>query len=146
MLGTVRDFDLKLLTVFIAVVENRGFSAAQAALNVGQSTISGYMADLETRLGMRLCNRGISGFELTEDGKVVYEVAKELFRSIDVASARIQAQSGALTGPLKIAIADALYSNPSSIWTSFSTSCTQCRTKFWLVYTLPIRFRWSRVF
>ncbi len=112
MLGTVRDFDLKLLAVFIAVVENRGFSAAQAALNVGQSTISGHMIDLETRLGMRLCNRGISGFELTEDGKVVYEVAKELFKSIDIASARIQAQSGALSGPLKIAIADALYSNP----------------------------------
>ena len=57
MLGAMRDFDLKLSTVCIAVVENRGFSAAQAALNVGQSTESGYMADLETRLSMRLCNR-----------------------------------------------------------------------------------------
>lgn len=112
MLGTVRDLDLKLLTVFIAVVENGGFSAAQAALNVGQSTISGYMIDLETRLGMRLCNRGISGFALTEDGKVVYEVAKELFRSIDSASARIRSQCGTLSGELKIAIADALHSNP----------------------------------
>ncbi len=119
MFSTVRDLDLRLLKVFIAVVENGGFSAAQAALNVGQSTISGHMIDLETRFGMRLCNRGISGFGLTEDGKVVYEVAKELFRSIDSAAARIQSQSRALSGELKIAIADALYSNPQFILDKF---------------------------
>ncbi len=108
----MKDFDLKLLKVFIAVVENGGFSAAQAELNVSQSTISGHMINLETRLGMRLCNRGISGFGLTEDGKVVYEVAKELFRSLESAAARIRSQRRALSGELKIAFADALYSNP----------------------------------
>jgi hypothetical protein len=67
MLNTVRSLDLKLLKVFVAVVENGGFSAAQASLNVGQSTISGYMRDLELRLGMRLCNRGISVCALSNE-------------------------------------------------------------------------------
>jgi DNA-binding transcriptional LysR family regulator len=112
MLNTVRSLDLKLLKVFVAVVENGGFSAAQASLNVGQSTISGYMGDLELRLGMRLCNRGISGFSLTEDGRAVYDISKELFRSIGEASTKLRSQSGIFSGELRIAIADALYGNP----------------------------------
>ena len=35
----VHDVDLRLLRVFDAVVRSGGFSAAQAELNVGQSTI-----------------------------------------------------------------------------------------------------------
>jgi DNA-binding transcriptional LysR family regulator len=112
MLNTVRSLDLKLLKVFVAVVENGGFSAAQASLNVGQSTISGYMRDLEVRLGMRLCNRGISGFALTEDGRAVYDISMELFRSIGEASTKLRTQSGIFSGELRIAIADALYGNP----------------------------------
>lgn len=111
MLNIVRSLDLKLLKVFVAVVENGGFSAAQASLNVGQSTISGYMRDLEVRLGMRLCNRGISGFALTEDGRAVYNISKELFHSISEASTKLRSQSGVLSGELRIAIADALYGN-----------------------------------
>ena len=50
--------DLHMLAVFMTVVECGGFAAAQVALNVGQSTISRQISDLERRLGMRLCQRG----------------------------------------------------------------------------------------
>jgi len=56
------------------------------------------MGDLELRLGMRLCNRGISGFSLTEDGRVVYDISKELFRSIGEASTKLRSQSGIFSG------------------------------------------------
>ena len=59
------DVDLKLLRVFETIVKCGGFSAAQAALNVGQSTISEQMTQLEARLGVKLCQRGRSGFRLT---------------------------------------------------------------------------------
>ena len=52
MLTSVSNPDLHLLRVFIAVAESGGFSKAQIALNVSQSTISTQMIDLETRLGM----------------------------------------------------------------------------------------------
>ncbi|MFM7786129.1 MAG: LysR family transcriptional regulator, partial [Gammaproteobacteria bacterium] len=64
LLGQVTDLDLRLLRVFRTVVESGGFAAAELALNVGRSTISKQIKDLETRLGMRLCRRGRGGFAL----------------------------------------------------------------------------------
>jgi DNA-binding transcriptional LysR family regulator len=111
MLGTVRTPDIRLLRVFITVVESGGFSEAQISLNVGQSTISTQMADLEKRLGMNLCRRGRAGFALTEDGREVYDAAKRLFSSIDQFVQRINDRKGGLSGELSIAIADAVVAN-----------------------------------
>ena len=112
MLHSLHTPDIRLLRVFMTVVECGGFSAAQIALNVGQSTISTQMSDLESRLGMRLCRRGRSGFALTEDGKFVYESAKSLFRSIDQFTSAVNGARGGLSGELRIAFADVLYRNP----------------------------------
>ena len=62
----------------MTVVRCGGFSAAQATLNVSQSTISEQMTTLETRLGLKLCERGRSGFRLTEHGVATYEAAQRL--------------------------------------------------------------------
>lgn len=112
MLHALGTPDIRLLRVFMTVVESGGFSAAQIHLNVGQSTISTHMRDLETRLGMRLCRRGRSGFALTEDGKLVYKAAKSLFRSMDQFTSTINDARGSLSGELRIVFADVLYGNP----------------------------------
>lgn len=111
MLHGVSNPDIHLLRVFVAVVECGGFSAAQISLNVAQSTISTQMADLETRLGMRLCNRGRAGFSLTDDGRAVYDAAINLFRSIDQFTGQVNDRRGGLAGELRIAFADALLGN-----------------------------------
>ena len=56
------DVDLRLLRVFLAVADAGSFSGAQAQLNVGGSTISLHMRELEKRVGFRLCERGRGGF------------------------------------------------------------------------------------
>src|SRR5450432_1060626 len=66
MLANLSEGDIRLLRVFAKVVEAGGFSAAQIELNVSQSTISTHMTALEQRLRVRLCERGRSGFRLTE--------------------------------------------------------------------------------
>lgn len=58
MLQQVSDIDLRLLQVFLTVVRCGGFAAAQPILNIGQPTISEHMNRLETRIGVRLCERG----------------------------------------------------------------------------------------
>ena len=78
MRTSISNADLHLLRVFLSVVESGGFSKAQIALNVSQSTISTQMIDLETRLGMRLCRRGRSGFALTEEGHELFKYPKDL--------------------------------------------------------------------
>lgn len=111
MLHGLSNPDIHLLRVFAAVVECGGFSAAQISLNVAQSTISTQMADLEARLGMRLCNRGRAGFSLTDDGRAVYDAAISLFRSLDQFTGRVNDRRGGLAGELRIAFADALVGN-----------------------------------
>ncbi len=57
----VANVDLRLLRVFATIVECQGFSAAQAELNISQSTISNHMLALEERLKCKLCQRGRGG-------------------------------------------------------------------------------------
>ena len=96
MLHGISNPDIHLLRVFVAVVECGGFSAAQISLNVAQSTISTQMSSLETRLGLRLCNRGRAGFSLTDDGRAVYDAAISLFHSIDQFTGRVNERRGGL--------------------------------------------------
>lgn len=79
----VSDFDLRLLTVFKTVVECGGLSTSQSALDMSLSNISTHMANLEKRVGFKICNRGRSGFKLTPGGTELYASVEELFQSID---------------------------------------------------------------
>ncbi|WP_036231197.1 LysR family transcriptional regulator [Marinobacterium jannaschii] len=109
--GQVSDLDLKLLRVFKTVVECGGFSAAEVELNIGRSAISRQMADLETRLDMRLCQRGRSGFLLTEHGRLVYEATLELLVDIEKFRCNINAAHSQLIGELKLGLTDNMVSD-----------------------------------
>lgn len=95
----------------MAVAESGGFSQAQIALNVSQSTISTQMIDLETRLGVRLCRRGRAGFALTDEGREVFKYAKELIQDCDEFVGKVNRIRGDLSGELRIATADSLLGN-----------------------------------
>jgi DNA-binding transcriptional LysR family regulator len=112
MLAKVSDADLRLLRVYMAVVECGGFAAAQALLNVSESTISTHMHDLETRLGLRLCQRGRGGFRLTDDGDAVYRAARELFDSLDRFQSQVTARKRQMSGTISIGIPDTIITHP----------------------------------
>jgi DNA-binding transcriptional LysR family regulator len=77
----VSDADLRILRIFRTVVECGGFSAAEVELNISRAAISIAISDLETRLGFRLCQRGRSGFSLTNEGSQVYDFTLQLLSS-----------------------------------------------------------------
>ncbi len=108
MLSQVRDLDLQLLRLFISVVENGGFSAAQGELGIGQSTISTQMAKLETRLGFRLCERGKAGFRLTPKGEEVLVATRKLLTAIEVFKGEAQGMADKLLGELRIGLSEGL--------------------------------------
>jgi DNA-binding transcriptional LysR family regulator len=114
MLTNLSEGDIRLLRVFSKVVEAGGFSAAQIDLNVSQSTISTHMSALEQRLGIRLCQRGRSGFRLTEKGRLIYEASQRLFASLDQFRSEAGAARNRLVGKLAVAIVDNLITNPQS--------------------------------
>jgi LysR family transcriptional regulator, transcriptional activator for bauABCD operon len=102
----VHDVDLRLLRVFDAVVRCGGFSAAQAELNVGQSTISTQIGQLEVRLGVRLCERGRAGFHLNEQGRAAHEATQRLLSAIDNFRFEADVLKKAVTGTLNLGLID----------------------------------------
>lgn len=112
--GPLSDLDLRLLRVFRAVAEAGGISAAELRLNLANSTITNYIADLEARLDMRLCERGRAGFSLTEQGRVVYEASNELFSAVDVFRSRVNRSHQRILGQLHLAFAEHLPGGPDS--------------------------------
>ncbi|MEP3843869.1 MAG: LysR family transcriptional regulator [Paracoccaceae bacterium] len=96
--------DIHLLRVFCVVTEAQGFSNAQVVLNVATSTISRQITELETRMGMRLCDRGRTGFRLTENGKTVYQAAQKLFGALGEFQDTVDGSKGRLFGHLSLGI------------------------------------------
>jgi DNA-binding transcriptional LysR family regulator len=106
--------DLRLLRVFATVVETRGFTAAQTVLNVTASTISNQISALETRLGVKLCQRGRAGFKLTEDGEQVFSEAQKLFAAIDSFDLRASALRAHIRSSLVIGLVDNTITDPNA--------------------------------
>lgn len=114
LLGRVSDVDIRLLRVFRTVVSCGGVSAAELELNIGRSTISRHLTDLELRLGVKLCDRGPSGFSLTEEGDRVLEASSRLMSAIDSFQSDIDEVHQRLSGHLSIALFDKTVTNPEA--------------------------------
>ena len=110
-LPNFQDVDLRLLRVFEAVARNRGLSSAQQDLGVTQATISNQLASLESRLGLRLCERGRGGFALTNEGRDVLAAARTLFRSVENFRSAVGATRSQLLGELHFGTVDAMWTN-----------------------------------
>jgi DNA-binding transcriptional LysR family regulator len=114
ILGQVSDLDLRLLRVFKAVAECGGMAAAELELNIGTSTVSRHVKDLETRLGLRLCRRGRGGFALTAEGERVYREILKLLGSVEAFRGGIDDIHRRMGGQLEIALFDKIVSNPEA--------------------------------
>lgn len=114
LLGQVSDMDLRLLQVFKAVVECGGLSAAELELNIGTSTVSRHVKDLETRLGLNLCRRGRAGFALTSEGQRVYDETLRLLAAVEGFRAGMDDIHQRMGGTLAVAVFDKTASNPEA--------------------------------
>ena len=113
-LGQLGDSDLRLLKVFKSVADCGGMAAAELELNVGISTISRHIKDLEARLGLTLCRRGRSGFALTAEGQRIYEETTRLLTAADAFRAGVDEVHRRLGGQLEIGVFDKTATNPAA--------------------------------
>lgn len=114
VLGQLSDMDLRLLKVFKSVVDCGGMAAAELELNIGTSTVSRHVKDLETRLGLVLCRRGRAGFALTAEGQRVYDETLRLLASVDAFRGSIDDIHNRMGGQLDIALFDKTATNPKA--------------------------------
>lgn len=110
----IRETDLRLLRIFRAVVDAGGFSNAQVMLDLSPSTISTQMSHLESVLGYTLCERGRSGFKLTEKGEHLYRYTEQLFDSLATFDTQANNLKGGLNGSLRIGFLDNIITDGNS--------------------------------
>jgi LysR family transcriptional regulator, transcriptional activator for bauABCD operon len=111
-MNALASTNFRLLQLFMKIVEHGGFTKAQAALNLGQSTISTQMSALEAQLGVRLCHRGRSGFRLTEEGEKVYQAAQQLLAAVADFQNEVTGLRSDMAGELVIGVVDNIATNP----------------------------------
>lgn len=104
MFSTTTDLDLRLIRVFLAVVDARGITAAESSLGVRQSTISTHLAALEARVGFTLCERGRGGFKLTSKGERFAATSRSLIAATADFVAHVRDIDRKLVGTLSIGL------------------------------------------
>ncbi len=107
------DVDLRLVRIFRAIAECQSLAGAELVLNLSQSRVSACLAELEARIGARLCRRGRAGFALTEAGATLYEASHDLFEAVERFSNRAGQVAVNLKRVLRIGTVDAVVTNPA---------------------------------
>ncbi|NKC00661.1 MAG: LysR family transcriptional regulator [Pseudomonadales bacterium] len=103
------DVDLKLLRIFREVTRQKSFSLAADSLGTSLSNVSMNIAQLESRVGMRLCERGVKGFRLTPQGEGLLDASEELDLSMDRFRDKIDALSEQMHKEFRIGVLSELF-------------------------------------
>ena len=92
-----------LFRTFVRVVEAGSFTAVAAESNTSQPTISRQIAALEERVGALLFQRTTRALTLTDDGRVLYEQARQTLDSVQQALGSVGRRRLAPSGTLRLA-------------------------------------------
>jgi DNA-binding transcriptional LysR family regulator len=93
---------IALFGTFVRVAEAGSFTAVAQELNTSQPTISRQIAALEEQLGALLFQRTTRALTLTDDGRVLYEQARQALDSVQQALGSVGRRRGAPSGMLRL--------------------------------------------
>src|SRR5690606_22113737 len=95
-------YDLKHLTVFIAVAEELNFHRAAERLSMTQPAVSRHVQELEARLGFRLLERTTRSVRLTVSGRYMLEESRQILKRIEDAQQTAKMLATGRKGALRI--------------------------------------------
>src|SRR5579863_5254659 len=95
---------LDQLRTFIAVADEKSFSAAGRRLRRAQSVVSQTLANLEGQLGVKLFDRSSRLPVLTDQGRALLADARAVAGDVDVLKARAKNLAGGLEPELSVAV------------------------------------------
>lgn len=96
--------ELRRLSYFVAVVEQRSFRAASLKLHLSQPPLTRQIQLLEESLGVQLLTRGPSGAEPTAAGQLFYEEARNLLMLAEQAADRVRMAGQGHIGRLDVGV------------------------------------------
>ena len=94
--------DLRRLRLFLAVVDEGGFTRAADAMFVSQPSVSQAMRELEEELGTPLFHRVGRGVVLTSAGEALVGPARQVLRDVELGEAAVASVTGLVTGRLDL--------------------------------------------
>ncbi|MGB1361260.1 MAG: LysR family transcriptional regulator [Alphaproteobacteria bacterium] len=94
--------DWDKLKTFYLVAETGSFTQAMNKLNLSQSAISRQISGLEESLGIVLFHRHARGIVLTEQGRILYNTASEMYHKITTTQENIIESKDRPSGVLKV--------------------------------------------
>lgn len=90
------------MRVFATVVDGGSFVAAADTLEMSKAAVSRHVAELESRLNVRLLHRTTRRLSLTKEGEVFFARCKDLLAGVEEAEAELREHSGQVVGVLKV--------------------------------------------
>ncbi len=90
------------MQLFIRVAELESFSRAAYTLGLPKGSVSRQIQALESHLGARLLHRTTRRVQLTQDGMVYYERAKDLLSNLDELDGIFQHDPSSISGRLRV--------------------------------------------
>jgi DNA-binding transcriptional LysR family regulator len=104
--------DLRRLRLFLAVVDEGGFTAAAKSVHVAQPAVSLAVRELEEELGAPLLVRSRGGVALTPAGEALVPPARQALRDVETAAAAVAAVTGLVAGRLDLVALPTLAADP----------------------------------
>lgn len=99
---------LERMRTFVRVADRGSLSAVAREMNVGQSSITRHLRELEEALGIALLTRTTRRVALTEEGSRYYANAIQILRLVEQASDEVRSTRGAAAGTVRISCTAAL--------------------------------------
>jgi len=93
---------LQAMELFVSTVREGSFSAAGRRAGLSPASVSRYIGELETQLGVQLFNRSTRHLGLTEAGKIFFQRTEQVLHGIEDAEAAALALQSAPRGTLRI--------------------------------------------
>lgn len=101
--------EIKQLKAFVAIAEEKTFTAGAKRVNVTQAAVSMQIRQLEEEIGLPLFTRTPRRVILTEAGELLLDRARRILREHDAAKAELAEIAGAEYGRLRIGSASAMF-------------------------------------
>ena len=75
--------NLELYRIFVTVAEDKNITKASEKLNISQPAVTKHIQNLENTLQVKLFMRSNKGIELTEEGKEIFEKARDCVETLN---------------------------------------------------------------
>ena len=110
--------DLKTLRYFVVTAEELNITRASKILNMSQPPLSNQIKNLEEELNTTLFIRGKRHLELTEEGKYLYQKAKDILLLNDKTVNEILLMNKGLSGTINIGLVEGTAPDIAAEWIS----------------------------